>query len=225
MEKTEYESKKEKFNEIETNLLTLISESGNDTLMNSFLEWMEIRNELNQGFVEHVQSMVDTRPEPLPLHTGSGDAKKLLEKDNDISIVGNCANCGVEYHIHNTSKLGLNSILKLSAEYVSHHHSKFYSQMSHEDKIDFDIESAKLANFGEWLLSNITASQSNNELLEKLMSLAKEVSENIDVVVNLHSDKETGLISGHRLGGTLPFMNMTSHSLKLKSLLSQYEQR
>lgn len=24
----------------------------------------------------------------------------LLAQDNDIKVVGNCANCGVEYHIH-----------------------------------------------------------------------------------------------------------------------------
>lgn len=29
-----------------------------------------------------------------------GTKEKIFEKDNDIQIVGNCANCGVEYHIH-----------------------------------------------------------------------------------------------------------------------------
>lgn len=31
-------------------------------------------------------------------HTTPTDS--LLEKPNDIEVIGNCANCGVEYHIH-----------------------------------------------------------------------------------------------------------------------------
>lgn len=28
----------------------------------------------------------------------------LLDKNNDIYVVGNCANCGVEFHIHKITK-------------------------------------------------------------------------------------------------------------------------
>lgn len=53
-------------------------------------------------------------------------SNNLLETDNDVTIVGNCANCGVEYHIHTQSHIAnleaQNKELREALEGITHIH-------------------------------------------------------------------------------------------------------
>jgi len=63
-----YESVKIDFDDKEADLVKLISESGNDRLMETFLEWQNIRNYLNENFVKHLENLVsDSNPTPPTL--------------------------------------------------------------------------------------------------------------------------------------------------------------
>lgn len=72
-----------------------------------FLEEIVIECEPNTGcgrcddarkVVEDLRGLSNSNNKPLVKADVSGSL--LLEQDNDIDLVGNCPNCGVEFHIH-----------------------------------------------------------------------------------------------------------------------------
>ena len=72
-----------------------------------FLEEIVIECEPNTGcgrcddarkVVEDLRGLSNSNNKPLVKADVSGSL--LLEQDNDIDVVGNCPNCGVEFHIH-----------------------------------------------------------------------------------------------------------------------------
>ena len=72
-----------------------------------FLEEIVIECEPNTGcgrcddarkVVEDLRGLSNSNNKPLVKADVSGSL--LLEQDNDFDLVGNCPNCGVEFHIH-----------------------------------------------------------------------------------------------------------------------------
>lgn len=56
----DYKSKKRLFDKIEDDLVSLISETGKKKLMDKFLQWMSIRNDLNQAYVDFIIKKLDS---------------------------------------------------------------------------------------------------------------------------------------------------------------------
>lgn len=53
-----YKQKKERFSRTEDFLLKLISETEDEKLMHTFLRWQELRNQLNQMYVNEIEKLV-----------------------------------------------------------------------------------------------------------------------------------------------------------------------
>jgi hypothetical protein len=56
--KENYEQKKERFSKTEDFLAKLISETNDEKLMHTFLRWQELRNQLNQMYLQEVESII-----------------------------------------------------------------------------------------------------------------------------------------------------------------------
>lgn len=56
-----YCEKKERFSKTEDFLANLISETNDDKLMHTFLRWQNLRNELNQMYVEELEKQIKTK--------------------------------------------------------------------------------------------------------------------------------------------------------------------
>lgn len=55
--KENYDQKKERFSKTEDFLTILISETNNEKLTHTFLRWKELRNQLNQMYVENLEKI------------------------------------------------------------------------------------------------------------------------------------------------------------------------
>lgn len=118
-------------------------------------------------------------------------------------------NTGSEVEEHS-----FNSLIDICIKYVSHHIHRPYSEMIAEDKLDFDLQAGKLANFAEWLLNRMNISGSlSTETIRTLNEAKSTIQWMID---NTRPDEE----SKHS-----DFFNIPHNTLdQLTDLLHQYEQ-